>query len=292
METCATRETILQAIRDIPLLSPSAAQLLQLSAQDDYDIQEVIDIVKCDAALTARLLKIVNSVAYGLVHQVTSVDRAVSYLGERVVAGIALADSANALFDKELQGYEGPAGELWAHDLRTAIAAREIARYAKAPLSADLAFTAGILHAVGKAILSDFLKQTAPELLGSLDGHEIHDYLDGERRLLGIDHTEAGYLLAQAWELPEALQLAIRWHHQPTQAPAAFQPLVYAVHLGCLLAMMAGSQSADALQYHLDKGYSDYFDLSPEQIALTLLEVNEAFSTLQHALHESGDPIS
>ena len=73
METCATRETILQAIRDIPLLSPSAAQLLQLSAQDDYDIQEVIDIVKCDAALTARLLKIVNSVAYGLVQDRKSV---------------------------------------------------------------------------------------------------------------------------------------------------------------------------------------------------------------------------
>ncbi|MBN2644274.1 MAG: HDOD domain-containing protein [Desulfuromonadaceae bacterium] len=280
------REKVLMAIQEVPLLSPSATRLLELSSQSDYDIDEVIETVKFDAALTARLLKVVNSVAYGLVHEVTSIERAVTYLGERVVASIALGESAKALFNKELKGYEGPKGELWAHDLRTAIAAREVARFCTTDLSSDLAFTAGILHAVGKAILTEFLEDTSHAMLGDIDSHDATDYLSGERARLGIDHTEAGYELACAWKLPVALQMAIRYHHAPAEAPAEHQALVYAVHLGCILAMMSGSQASDALQYHLDKQYTDYFDLKPEQIAMIVLEMNETFSTLQGALSE------
>jgi HD-like signal output (HDOD) protein len=289
MEQRATRADILAAIQEIPLLSPSASRLLQIASRDDYDISEIIEVVRCDSALTARLLKTVNSVAYGLVHQVTSIDRAVSYLGERLVAGIALEDSAKTLFNKKLEGYEGPVGELWEHDLRTAVAAREIARHCKNELSKDLAFTAGILHAIGKAVLSDFLQGSASEMLADIDSHDVKDYLEGERNLLGMDHTEAGYELAKAWELPESLQMAIRYHHTPQQAPETHRPLVYAVHLGCILAMMSGSHSSDALQYHLDKNYTDYFNVTNEHIAMALLEVNESVGIIQAALSEGRE---
>ncbi len=289
MEQRATRADILAAIQEIPLLSPSASRLLQIASKEDYDISEIIEVVKCDSALTARLLKMVNSVAYGLVHQVTSIDRAVSYLGERIVAGIALEDSAKALFNKELEGYEGPAGELWEHDLRTAIAAREIARHCRTEISKDLAFTGGILHAIGKAVLSDFLHDSAPDLLADIDSRDIKDYLAGERNILGMDHAEAGFELAKAWELPESLQMAILYHHTPQQAPEQYRPLVYAVHLGCIIAMMSGSQSSDALQYHLDKSYTDYFNITNEHIAMALLEVNESVDVIQSALSEGRE---
>lgn len=287
MKQRASKEEIIAAIKEVPLLSPSASQLLQLSASSDHDISEVVDVVKCDAALTARVLKIVNSVAYGLVHEVTTIERAVGYLGERMVAGIALGDSASALFHKELAGYDGPKSELWNHDLRTAIASREIAKQSKQHLSPDLAFTAGILHAVGKAVLSDFLKHTAKDVLVGIDDHEVTDYLAGERELLGIDHTEAGYELAKNWELPESLQCAIRYHHRPAEAPAEYQHLVYSVHLGCIVAMMCGSQASDSLQYHLDQNYINFIDLTSEQLALVMLEVNETFDTMHNAMTDT-----
>ncbi len=284
MKQRANKEEILAAIKEVPLLSPSASRLLQLSAQSDHDISEVIDIVKCDSALTARILKIVNSVSYGLIHEVTTIERAVGYLGERMIASIALGDSAGALFHKELAGYDGPKSELWNHDLRTAIAAREIAKHAKEPLNPDLAFTAGILHAVGKAVLSDFLQQTSNDVLGEIDSDEMVDYLAGERALVGIDHTEAGYELAKSWELPDSLCAAIRYHHNPEDTPDPYKQLVYAVHLGCIVAMMCGSQAADSLQYHLDKNYMQYFDLTGEQLAMVMLEVNEMFDSLHGAM--------
>jgi HD-like signal output (HDOD) protein len=173
--------------------------------------------------------------------------------------------------------------------LRTAVAAREIARHSNTDLSKDLAFTAGILHAIGKAVLSDFLHESAPDLLANIDSHDIRDYLEGERKILGMDHAEAGFELAKAWELPESLQMAIRHHHTPQQAPEQYRPLVYAVHLGCIIAMMSGSQSSDALQYHLDKDYSDYFNITNEHIAMILLEVNESVETIQAALTEGRE---
>jgi HD-like signal output (HDOD) protein len=289
MKQRANKEEILAAIKQVPLLSPSASQLLQICAKADHELIEVIEIVKCDSALTARVLKIVNSVAYGLTHKISTIDRAVGYLGERMVASIALESSTAALFHKELEGYAGPKSELWNHDLRTAIAAREIAKYAKTPLNPDIAFTAGILHAVGKAVLSDFLKQSAPELLTSIDDHEVTDYLAGERQLLGIDHTEAGYELAKSWELPDSLTMAIRFHHSPAEAPEEYLPLVYAVHLGCIVAMMCGSQSSDSLQYHLDQNYINYIDLNAEQLAMVMLEVNETFEQLHNAMSDGKE---
>jgi HD-like signal output (HDOD) protein len=152
-----------------------------------------------------------------------------------------------------------------------------------------LAFTAGIPHAVGKAVLSDFLGKTANEVLVGIDSHEVSDYLAGERDLLGIDHTEAGYVLAKNWELPESLQMAIRYHHRPDEAPEEYKLLVYAVHLGCIIAMMCGSQASDSLQYHLNKNYTEYFDLTSEQIASVMLEVNEAFDTLDSAMSDTKE---
>jgi len=287
MKQRANKDKIIAAIKEVPLLSPSASQLLQLTSNADHELSAVIEIVKCDAALTARVLKIVNSVAFGLVHEVTTIDRAVGYLGERMIASIALEDSAGALFHKKLEGYDGPKSELWNHDLRTAIASREISTYAKQPLNKDLAFTAGILHAVGKAILSDFLTHSAQEVLTGIDADEVRDYLAGERELLGIDHTEAGYELAKNWELPEPLIAAIRYHHNPGETPEEHRPLVYAVHLGCIVAMMCGSQASDALQYHLDPDYTIYFDLTSEQLAMVMLEVNERFDTLHNAMTDA-----
>ena len=78
------RDTVIEAIRRVPLLSPSASRLLELTADPEHDLGEVIDVVKCDATLTAHVLRVVNSAAFGLLNKVESIDRAVAYLGERL----------------------------------------------------------------------------------------------------------------------------------------------------------------------------------------------------------------
>jgi len=290
MSGAQDRAEVIKAIKKIPLLSTSAAKLLEITSNSDFDMDELIDVVKCDSALTARVLKVVNSAAFGLVNQISSIDRAISYLGTRTIVTVALEETAGPLFEKKLDGYESQRGDLWRHDLRSAIAAREVARRSKGDLPPDMAFTAGLLHDIGKAVLSDFLHGTCQDVLEEIEQHKISNYLQGEQDRLGIDHTEAGYELAQLWQLPEALKVSILHHHQPAEAPEEFRPLVFAVHLGDIITMMGGcGTGADSLQYQLDKNYVDYFDLAKDDLYLIMLTVEEEFAKLAQSFSDSKE---
>ncbi|SDL68904.1 HDIG domain-containing protein [Geoalkalibacter ferrihydriticus] len=292
MATKVDRQAILEAIKKAPMLSPSASRLLQITAAREHEMAEVIAVVRTDAQLTARVLKTVNSAAFGLLYEITSIDRAVNYLGERMVVGIAIGDCASQLFQKPLVGYESEKGSLWRHDLLTAIAAREVATKCRTPLNPDLAFTAGLLHDIGKALISDFLKGTPEGLLRELEEHLLNDYLEGERETLGIDHPEAGSELARAWHLPQSLQAAIRHHHAPQDAPPEQRPLVYAVHLGDIIAMMAGcGTGADSLRYRLDPSYPEFFELTQDGLFEIILEADTEFQKITHSMAEAKEKL-
>jgi len=260
-------------------------QLLERNADPDCELEEIVNIVRCDAALTAKVLKTVNSAAFGLVTTVESVDRAIYYLGSWLVAGLAIVDSAAQMMQKPLVGYEGESGTLWRHDLFTAFAAREIAGLGIDEIPTQTAFTAGLLHDIGKALVSEHLKGTAGQVLKSIEAGDSEDYLAAERELLGADHAEVGFEVAKVWGLPPVLQQVIRHHHQPDQAPAEVKPLAYAVHLGDLVAMMSGcGTGSDSLQHRLLDGYADSFRMSPQVLERVLLEAQQNFAKAEEAI--------
>ncbi|WP_365888959.1 HDOD domain-containing protein, partial [Desulfuromonas sp.] len=176
-------------------------------------------------------------------------------------------------------------GSLWGHDLFAAIASRAVAGRARSALDADLAFTGGLLHDLGKALLSEFLKGASPGFLEEIDSGEVRDYLAAEEQKLGLTHAQVGYELARTWSLPEAMQQVILHHHQPDAAAEEYRALVYAVHLGDIIAMMGGmGTGSDSLQYRLDPGHRDYFDLAPEDLAAIMLEVQDEFAKIAAAM--------
>jgi len=285
MTKVVNSEAVRQAIEKLPLFSSSALQLLQVIADPDHELEDVVKIVKYDSALTMRVLKAVNSPVYGLANEITSIDRALSYIGERSVVSIAVQENTGQLFSKPLEGYQGEAGDLWRHDLFSAIASREVARYAKGDFDLDLAFTGGLLHDIGKSIFAAFWKEFSQEALSQIDQGEVNDYLMAEQDLAGLDHTEVGYEMACHWQLPESLKAVILHHHHPAEAIECLQPLVYAVHLGDVVSMMAGcSTGSDGLQYQLDPGYSEYFDLTPANLAEMVLNTEEEFTKAEASL--------
>jgi len=276
------QEELQKIVKSVPMLSPSASQLLQITSQADHDLIDVINLVRNDANLTARLLKIVNSAAFGLVSTVTSIDRAISYLGERIIVGIAIGDCAGKLFEKELSGYESAGGDLWKHDLRAAIAAREVVTQSGVDISPELAFTAGLLHDIGKSLISDYLQGSVTDAIEMITTEEGLDYLDAEEKLVGFDHTRAGYELAKAWQLPDELAEVIRYHHEPAKAKEEYRALVYAVHLGDNIAMMGGfGTGSDSMRYKLDQQYTDYIKMGPKTLATIMLNVDIEFEKLE-----------
>ncbi len=283
-------DDIFRSVEEIPPLPASAARLLALSGEPDHTIADEVEVIETDAALTAAVLRAANSAAAGRAQPVASLRDAVAYLGERTVLGVALARCAPGVFQAELGGYAAEAGALWTHGLYTALAARRIAERGQPAPAPGVAFTAGILHDVGKAVLSIYLDGRVPAIVARLDAGEADDYLAAEREIAGVDHAEVGGRLLERWGLPEPLVAAAAFHHRPAEAPEAEQPLVYAIHLGDMVAMMHGDGTgADTLRYPIATGYETFYPLRNADLEALFLETQIEGERLAGMLAGSGD---
>ncbi len=278
-------EQLQAGLRTIKPLSPSLVTLLGVTAAE-HTLQDVLKIIQLDAVLTAKLLRAANSAAFRRAQEVDSLGMAVSLLGERFVVGMAMELSSDGFFDQPLAGYESAAGDLWRHSIKAALAARLVCRYPRPRVTVDSnqAFTGGILHDIGKAVLSAALDGTAREMALSVAGDQT-SYLQAEHNRLGYDHCEAGVALAVQWRLPECYRAAIGFHHKPDQAPDAQKSLVFAVHLGDAFAMLSGAGTgSDSLLYPLHPDHALYFDLSPENVQRILLDLENEFAAMTESV--------
>lgn len=276
------KKEVLEAIKKVPLLSPSVSQLLSISSDPDFSLPEFVKVVSHDAILTAKIIKIVNSAAYNLPVEVSTVDQAATMLGSRLIVGIALSSAGDGIMTDALTGYENHEEGVWRHDLYCAIAARMIGKKARVEFKPDLAFTGGLLHDIGKAVISKFLTGSSAEVLEGIEQGVTGDYLIGEKSIIGLDHTEVGYEVAKSWKLPSMLQNIIRYHHNPADAPEEFKVACYAVHLGDVLSMMAGhGTGSDTMQYRLDPGFNQYFDLDESDLCTLIFDCNEEYHEVE-----------
>ncbi|MGE4503964.1 MAG: HDOD domain-containing protein [Desulfovibrionaceae bacterium] len=267
-------EAIIRAVKSIEPLPRAALELMRVLDDPEHTVADVVRVCEADQALTTRILKVVNSAAFGLRQPVATLERAVSFLGNRMVGSIALSISLGGKLGKHLSGYEAERDQLWKHSICAAIAARELAGLAVHPVEPQVAYVAGLLHDLGKTVLSDFLEGEAPSLVEHIDENRYEDFVDAERRSLGIDHTEVGRALGEHWNLPESLVESMAHHHSPARAPEQWKPLVYVVHLADLVAMLQGNATgADALLYHLDPEYEHFVCLDKDGLERVMATV-------------------
>ena len=270
-------ETIAHQIDKMPMLSAAVSRLIAISGDAKSSIKEMAKVVETDAVLTAKVLKVANSAAFSPPQPIATLNQAIVYLGEKIVMGVAI-DSSSSVFSNPLEGYESAAGELWAHSLQTAIAAREMAAFSINKVSPDLAYTAGLLHDIGKSVVSNLFDRQSHSMAIKCDQRQVEDFAAAERDLLGTDHAHVGAELARHWKLPESLRLAIKFHHQPRLADSLHINLVYVVHIADILAMMAGiGTGIDVLSYRMDSDYRSYIKISKNELSRVVLNTYYEF---------------
>ena len=283
------KKAILRSISSMKPLSASAARLMSIVSDPDHSIAEIVAVVRNDAVLTGNVLRLVNSAAFGLTVRIETVERAVSYVGGNMVAGIAMGLCVPHVFNDPLEGYNSERGALWRHSLRTAIAAREIARTARQGASPAIAYTAGILHDIGKGVISAHLIGYGEELEAAAKSHEPPDFLAAEMEITGTTHCEVGEALAEHWNLPDPLTQVIAHHHHPGNADPDYKPLVYAVHLADYAVMLAGAGTGtDTLLYGLDEDYMDHSPVTPAQLEGIIKDSEQELEKAAEALIGNG----
>lgn len=274
------RDDIVTRIRNVPPLSRTARRIITGMSRRDRNAAELVRIIETDAQLTARVLAAARATCTDG-RGATTVEAVMESLGDRVVFGIALDYCTNGQMHCALDGYEAGPGELWEHNLMTAVTARTAARMCSRDVSPAEAFTGGMLHDIGKTVISDFLKGAGRDTAGMIDTGAAGDYLAAEEKLLGTNHCITGAVMAEFWKLPSPLPEIIRHHHHPLAAATHYQALVFAVHAGDIISMMKGCGTGiDALCYRLQPGLKEVLGLRKDQLPALMLQADEEYRAI------------
>ncbi len=237
----------MECLPSVPSLLSEVIQELQ---RDDADIDKVGVIIGKDIAMTAKLLKIVNSAFFGLDREISSPAEAVSYLGVETIKALVLAANAFATFEKH---NTGPISleRLWNHSLGVAGMARQIA----GDLGADRglmeeSFIAGMLHDIGKLALAANLPAQYQSVFDAAEnlGLSLHA---AEEAAFGAHHGDIGGYLLKLWGLPAGVVNAITFHHEPAREDSAGFTPVAAVHLANGLTHEAANPRTEFLDNQL-----------------------------------------
>jgi putative nucleotidyltransferase with HDIG domain len=211
-------EDIVKDLEDLPSLPAVVMELLSSIDQEDVDISVLAKKVSHDAALTAKTLRLANSSLYGLQVKVTTIQQAITFLGFQTTRNLITAAAITGCFaDGKCPGFDDKA--FWRHSIATAACCKVLARRMR--FNQDYAFTAGLLHDIGRLVLVSShpaLYQQVLEKRSELDC----TYLEAEQEVLGVDHVMAGVALAEHWNFSDTMRLAIAHHHDPDAAGAGF----------------------------------------------------------------------
>lgn len=215
-------------------------QLREKLDNPDTTFDELAAVIKTDPAMSARLLKIVNSAFYGLGEKVDTLTHALSIVGTEQLTDLALAAIVTSKFQgipRDLINME----TFWMHSIGCGIAARRIARQVPG-VESEKMYLGGMLHDIGSLIFFKESPEVAKKILLRCKENGEHLF-KVEKEVLGYDHAEVGALLLTEWKLSEQLVEMVRYHHQPSKAE------------DCLLETCIIAR-ADALVYELEIGSS------------------------------------
>jgi len=221
-------DSAIDRVRPIPQI---ALKMIRMMRDNKQGLQEISRELRQDQVISAKVIRLSNSAYFGVKKRIDSVDQALVLIGGKNLLQLVLIASLHDFLTINEEGYSLCKGGLFRHALGTAITSEMLAGFTK-KTSADVAYTAGLLHDIGKVVLDQYVASAFPLFYRGTHEEGI-ELTEIERELLGLSHTEAGRRLAQNWDLPKNLEEAIAYHHEPEGATvdAELTHLVYMADL-------------------------------------------------------------
>lgn len=204
-------------------------------ARPNTDHAQVAAIVREDPVIYGRIMKLSNSSSVGVKQQIRSIEQAISLVGLDFVEKLVFSLFAAQTLSGTYANFQGESKGLVKQSIATAVIAEKLARLLKIQLENE-AYSAGLMHDMGKIVLNGFIKPKQSEFKQMICEEGLH-FSDAERTLFGITHAELSSEICRRWEFSEAIQCAVRYHHDPLtllaqpEVPIATQQLVAVIHI-------------------------------------------------------------
>jgi putative nucleotidyltransferase with HDIG domain len=276
-----TAQELVAKVKNLPPVPHAALKLVSLLDQPAVSNTEIVQALRCDNVLTAKLLRACNSPYFGLAEPVASVDQAVFILGHQQILPIAFGSAMVV----PLPTYAVEASELWRHSLITATAGELIAdEFTDLNVEPPVAFTIGLLHDIGKLVLSQLLTADLQADVRQRIKQDNLSRAEAEKAVLGTDHGEVGAVLLHSWHLPDDLVEAVANHHQPVLQPRPRLSVV--THLANCVAHLAGSAPGwDGYAVRINNEVVTSLEITPEQIEHLVINVRESFDRVDQFMN-------
>lgn len=266
-----TRE-ILEKVDTLPPFPAVIHKALALLQDPLVSAERIVEAVRFDQAITANVLKVCNSAFFGGVQPVSSLKDALVRIGNKKLIRVILSVGGSDVLQKEVPGYDLERGALWRHSVLCALLCEslcDVVGYG----TKDKAFTAGLLHDVGKVVLSEFVGQDYGKIRDAAVAANF-TFPDAESGILGVNHAEAGGRIAEKWNFDPELVNAIRYHHDPANGdPSA---LLFLVHFSDILCLTSGiGGGSDGLRYNVDHEMLKAHGIGSKEFELGMIRLSD-----------------
>lgn len=193
-------------------------ELQALVRSDRSVISKIAEVIRRDPSLSARVLRMVNSVYFGLSTHVNNIEEAVFFLGLRQVRELAMATPVLEELEQFHTAGMLPWKELWTHSIATAMMTREILGFTALHIDDDTDYLIGLLHNVGKIIMAYSFPDELQSMMSSPAATSL-DFCARERDMIGWDHGQIGAYYLSRHHLSEEIVFAVQYHNAPELAP-------------------------------------------------------------------------
>jgi len=252
----------------------------QILEDENHSAKQLGEIISHDPALTARILRIVNSAYYSLAAKIELVSRAVSVIGEDDLRNLVLATSAVDTF-KRIPNQLVDIDLFWRHSVHTGIVSRLLSKHCNI-LHGERLFVAGMLHDIGKLILYFKEPELSQQVLlaaAESDGQLFRS----EQKIIGFTHGDVGAALIDAWQLSDTLKEVVGYHHTPLKAKN-YRMEASIVHIANCVVNALGPD-IDVDEHLLD----DFPGFEPKTLEITGLNLNILPEVMEQAWEQAAE---
>jgi HD-like signal output (HDOD) protein len=213
-----TPEDIVRGVTHLPSAPKVLPRLKRLLGDANSSMGEVVALIRLDPGISARVLRVGNSIYYSKGVRCHTVDEAVNRVGYDQVYELVSYAVASQVLVRPLAVYAIEADEMWRRAVACALAAETLA--ARTGQDRDIAYTAGLLHALGMVAIDEWALRWRPGLVLA-DGGLPREATEGERAALGFTQADVGAALLRHWDFPRSMTEPVRWQYAPRASASA-----------------------------------------------------------------------
>jgi HD-like signal output (HDOD) protein len=279
---------------NLPVLPQVVSTVFRVVGDPHSTARDLEKLIEQDPGLTAKVLRVVNSPAYG-VSQINSVGRALAVLGVNRVRNLLVSVAFQNMISDRSKSTKFNKVEYWRHSLAVAVAARGLARVSMAYRAEEL-FLIGLFHDIGLIVMDKF----CPEILDLVIRYaEVHNIpLDeAETKIGAFSHAQLGSILAAKWGFGESVKVTVAGHHDPSSlsTPNNGTAIVYVANR---LAHESGfTNQMPKVSIQVDEAMLKAIDVTTDQLEVVRSEMTQEVEKAQRTFslkvsHAAQSPTS